>query len=84
MPAPVSNRHGTHRAILTAPHPLQDQGSGPQRSVSDAVYVYRDPTCTNKQGVPQTPAPTPPAVPVPIPAKVQNAADQVSGAYGMR
>ena len=55
--------------------PLQDQGSGPQSSVSDAVYVYRSPTCANKQGVAQPPPP--PAAPVTLPSKVQNAVDQV-------
>ena len=54
---------------------LQDQGSGPTASVSDAVDIYRDPTCANKQGVPQ-PAPLPP-VPVTLPTKVQNAVNQV-------
>jgi hypothetical protein len=53
----------------------QDTETGPTPVVADSIYVYRDPSCANKQGVPQTPAPAPP--PPVLPPKITNIADDV-------
>ena len=62
-------------AVRHVCHVQQDTETGPTPVVADSIYVYRDPSCANKQGVPQTPAPAPP--PPVLPPKITNIADAV-------
>ncbi|KAK9917889.1 hypothetical protein WJX75_009307 [Coccomyxa subellipsoidea] len=77
--------HGT-LDVINATHALwhwlrnQDSEDGPLAVVTDPIYIFRDPSCTNKQGVPQPPAPVPETPPASkAPGKLQKIIADLAG-----